>query len=66
MALDYNKIEGNSNITANGGAGRSSGGGGRMWIWNHNWKFQKYDEYLSQFKITASGGLDCIGSLSCG
>lgn len=60
VALDYFVIAGNSNIRADGGNGKSSGGGGRLWLWNHNWRYQKYNAYLSQFQITVNGGGECL------
>ncbi len=59
MALDYSQIVGNSNISADGGNGYSSGGGGRIWLWNHNWRYQQYNASLSKFTITARGGSGC-------
>lgn len=66
IALDYTIMSGNSVISVDGGTGKSSGGGGRLWLWNHNWRFQKYSAYLSQFNITAQGGTGCLQLLSCG
>lgn len=38
IALDYMSVKGNiSSINVNGGSGKSSGGGGRLWLWDHNW-----------------------------
>lgn len=42
IALDYQLIRGNCSISAKGGAGKSSGGGGRMWVFNHKWRYQTY------------------------
>ena len=60
VRLDYMKLSGNSTISADGGEGKSSGGGGRLWLWNHNWRYQKYLQQESQFKISAKGGPGCL------
>ena len=40
ISLDYESIQSDSLISASGGSGEksSSGAGGRIRLWNHNWQ----------------------------
>eukprot|EP00919_Chromeraceae_sp_WS-2016_P034525 GHVR01081691.1.p1 GENE.GHVR01081691.1~~GHVR01081691.1.p1 ORF type:complete len:114 (-),score=21.14 GHVR01081691.1:928-1269(-) len=40
VSIDYLTIMSSMSISANGGNGTSSGAGGRIRLWNHNWKFE--------------------------
>ncbi len=56
----------NSNsISAKGGFSRSSGGGGRVRMFDHNW-LQQTNSLNSNISISAAGGLGCNGPLTCG
>jgi hypothetical protein len=57
VSIEYSNIFGSGFITANGGNGKSSGGGGRIRIWNHNWKTTNSNtSSLNNFSISANGG----------
>jgi hypothetical protein len=56
-------------ITANGGDGKSSGGGGRVRFFYHNWTYSVLQTSQSSnqpFMIKALGGGSCQSTLTCG
>lgn len=53
-------------ITANGGSGKSSGGGGRIRYFYHNWNAISGNLGSSSLQVTANGGQCDGGKLSCG
>jgi len=48
-----------SKVSANGGSGKSSGGGGRMRIWNHNWRNPQLTPNNGTITFETRGGTDC-------
>jgi hypothetical protein len=68
IAIDFTTLNmmGMVNITANGGTGKSSGGGGRVRFYYHNWTAALTTNGLSFLMIQANGGANCDGGLTCG
>ncbi len=67
ISIDYTQLStlNGSLISANGGIGKSSGSGGRIRIWNQNWK--KYQAIpISNITIESAGGQQCESNLTCG
>ena len=58
-------INGPLNITANGGSGRSSGGGGRIRFFYHQWN-DINDIASEDLLIEVKGGTNCEEALACG
>jgi hypothetical protein len=67
ISIDYTQLSasGNSIMTANGGNGKSSGSGGRIRIWDQNWKSNQASSNQN-ISIEATGGLQCDSTLNCG
>lgn len=66
ISVDYNQLFSNgSKMSANGGSGRSSGSGGRIRIWDQNWKTYSISS-SSTMSIEVLGGGQCDTRLTCG
>jgi hypothetical protein len=67
ISVDYTQLSTaeNSIMRANGGNGKSSGSGGRIRIWDQNWKIYQTPNNQN-ISIEATGGLQCDSSLNCG
>ena len=74
IAVDYfhMTLTGSNFMEANGGEARSSGGGGRVRVWNHRWKYEGLtlggidSQENGTIRIEASGGGGCSAELGCG
>ena len=70
ISIDYciPTITASVNISANGGNAKSSGGGGRVRFFYHNWTsiFLPYQNGINSLLITSYGGSDCDSKLTCG
>jgi len=56
-------------VAAKGGNGQSSGGGGRMRVWNHNWRNPTQITSSGSVLYSVLGGTACdttLNALACG
>jgi hypothetical protein len=67
VSIDFSYLKGNANISAIGGNGKSSGGGGRIRFWNHRWKNQSVSVMNNtNINMVTLGGKGCEDILTCG
>ena len=67
ISIDFLNLNtsGNVSILVNGGNGKSSGGGGRLRYFYHNWTYIGGNSLNLNVVIQALGGAGCEGKLTC-